>query len=284
MFPLYLNKMIEIETSRPKQFREYLEVISTVHEEPNLVFTPDGLSILVMDPSHICMVNLMLPSSYFDTYHIPNEETVGVSLPTLLKGLSKINKDDQLLRLVYDYDAEIKEVATKNLVNQDTQETTLTQTKINETIKLTLISDINRVKTFKCLEPLDEEVPQPKIWFKSKTRIVMKTLKRILDDYKDNLAHVTFTSTDNGLRIWGETDEYSESVTLTRDNDNMIEHRIDDDSSTTFTMDYLIKFLAKAIKVSEVVAVRFSDNMPLNLNVEIPQGKLEYFVAPCINI
>jgi len=154
--------MIDIETSDPKRFREYLEVIATITEEPTLVFSPDGLTVDALDPSHASMINLTLPPGYFDSYHVAATEKFSVSLPKLLKGLGKINKNDYMFRLTYDYDTEIKEVASKNLIGQDTQETTLTQIKINENVVLTLISDINRVKTFPCLEPLEEELPSPR--------------------------------------------------------------------------------------------------------------------------
>ena len=41
--------------------------------------------------------------------------------------------------------------------------------------------------------------------------------------------------------------------------------------------------LKESTKVSEMITVEFSEDMPLKLNVELDKAKLEYFLAPNID-
>jgi proliferating cell nuclear antigen len=257
------------ETSQPTEFRNFLSVINVLAEAPIIRLTPDGFSILEMDPSHVAMVELNLPYGFFDTWRVTQEDKFTIDLPTVLKALNKINKRDTCLQFDYDYDTAIEDLA---------------QVKENERTVFTLKSNINRVKTVPCLETVETEMPKPKIWFKSKTRMILPTLRLILEDYKDNLQLVRFTSTDDTLRIHGESDAYDESVTLDKGDDDILEHRVDEPSNTVYDLDKLIKFLTKAVKISEVCTVNFSDNMPLRLDIEIPIGTLKFWLAPCIGV
>lgn len=138
------------------------------------------------------------------------------------------------------------------------------------------------MKRIPCLEPLDEEVPQPKIYFKSRTRITSNGLKRILDDLDG--PRVTITTDHDTITFNREGDDYGETTPLDKDNDNILDHRIEEDSKTTYTKDYLKDIVKAAVKVSEVVSLEFSEDMPIKIDVEIPQGRLVYYVAPCIGV
>lgn len=185
-----------------------------------------------------------------------------------------------MLTFDYDYDVEM----INNAKDQQGNEVTMDEKKINEEITFTLRSDIIRKKTLKCLNPLEEELPQPKIYFKSHTRILLKTFKRILDDFKGSAEHFTIETNEEGITFSIVSDIANETTPLSRDNDNVLEHRVDEDSKATYTMEYLTSFLKEAIKVSEVATLRLSEDMPLVLDVELPQGKMIYYVAPCIGI
>jgi DNA polymerase III sliding clamp (beta) subunit (PCNA family) len=50
----------------------------------------------------------------------------------------------------------------------------------------------------------------------------------------------------------------------------------------TFTLSYLKEIVDAAVVSSEVATLEFSADMPLRMEFELPQGKLVYYVAPCI--
>lgn len=259
-----------LETSSPALFRDYLKVLNTMAEEVDLVFDHDGISTLFMDPSHVAMVDFHLPPEHFDRYDIEEPFTVGLNLETALKALNKITKRDSFLTLEYGYET------------QESEETR-TQIKKNERITLELKSDIKRRKTFQTLEPMGYEVPTPKINFKSTTRIILDVIKRICDDFKGH-AHITIETTDQGITFSVNNDEMRETTPIDQRNGNILDHHVEEDTKATYTLSYLSDLVRSMSKISEVTKLEFSEDMPIKLDVEIPQGHLIYYQAPCIGI
>lgn len=50
----------------------------------------------------------------------------------------------------------------------------------------------------------------------------------------------------------------------------------------TFTLSYLKDMVDAAVVSSEVAALELSTDMPMKMDFELPQGKLVYYLAPCI--
>ncbi|MBU2395740.1 MAG: hypothetical protein KKH70_20590 [Gammaproteobacteria bacterium] len=262
---------------KPTVFKDILSCIGALNEDVTLQLDYEGLKIITMDTSHVAMVNLKLPNSFFDEYPVNETVKIGVNIPTVLKALGKITKNDDYLDAEYTYT-----MNTKEIKNDEGQVIASSQIKSNEKLVLTLIGDIRRKKTVPCLEPLDTEVPEPRIFFKSKTRIVLKTLKRIVDDFDGQ--HLTIETDEENIKFSSSHDDYDEETPLNKDNDNIIEHRVEESSKTTYTMSYVIQILRPVVKVSEVGTLEYSEDMPFKLDVELPQGTLEYFLAPCIGV
>jgi len=244
-----------LEMANPVVFRDYLKVLETQFEATNLNFDEDGLRVLQMDPSHVSLTDLYLPDTSFDYYYVGGPLKVGVNLEEAGAALKKLSKNDS--RIQIDLDPEKGRLA------------------------FTLFSDLTRRKTINTLEPLEDEVPTPKIIFKSKTRILLDALKRILDDFKGH-QHVTIITTEDMILFSVESDVMNEETPLSRYNDNVLEHRVEEPSKARYPMEYLHAFVRAACKVSEVAVLEFSTDMPMRLDVELPMGHLKYWVAHAI--
>jgi DNA polymerase III sliding clamp (beta) subunit (PCNA family) len=70
----------------------------------------------------------------------------------------------------------------------------------------------------------------------------------------------------------------------TRDSDDLLELKTDEDSSATFTLSYLSDIANAAGANSEVATLELSTDMPVKMEFEIPQGRLVYYLAPCIGV
>jgi len=244
------------EVSRPTILRDYLKVLSTVIEEPTLRFSPEGLTVLEMDPSHVSMVDFFLPMEYFDRWRVTENFDIAMSLPDVLKVLKKMNKSDSYLSFEYAL----------------------------EDVTITLKSDIQRKKIIKTLEVIDHEVPKPKLYPKSKTRMIFDVFRRILDDFNGSGPRWKI-KTDSEQIVFSVNGELAKEITpISRHNDNILEHWVEEESQATFTHENIFKFVKLAVKVAEVVCLTFSDDMPLTLDVELPQGKMIYYLAPCIGV
>lgn len=245
------------ETSRPTVFRDLLAVVGAVIESPTLRFSQEGLRVLEMGVDHCDMIDLHLPTGFFDVWSVEEEFMIGLNLPQVLKTLKKMNRADHRMDLAYD-------PATAEA-------------------SFMLKSDINREKVFPTLEPQGAEVPVPKLFFKSKTRMILATLKRVLDDFQGH-QYWTVETTQEMITLSVKDDDARESTSIKAGNDNILEHRVDEDSRVTSTHKYIHDFVKAAVKVSEVATMELSTDLPIKLDVELPMGRLIYHVAPAMNV
>jgi len=246
------------EVSKPLIFRDYLKVLETINEEPTLELTEDGLTVLTMDPGHVEMIRLELPRQYFDIWSVPEPVKMCLNIKELNKVLKRMNKQDSQMQLDYDHE--------------------------NARATFTLISDIRRSKSVPTLELLEEEIPSPRIYFKSKTRMILSTFKRILEDFKENADHFKLETTWNQIKFSTDSDYSHESTPIDKENDNILDHHVEEESTAHYEIEQLLDFVKSACKVSEVVNIEFSDSMPLKLDVELPQGSMVYYLAPMIGV
>ena len=245
------------EVYKPTVFRDYLKCVSALKDEVTINLSPIEIRINEMDPSHVAMVNLVLPNTFFDSYEVSDTLKLSLNLKDTLSLLNKIDKDD-ILKVFYDKDA------------------------LKLMFQIQGTKSLTRNKTISTLEPIEEECPQPKIFFKSKSKILLDSFKFAIEDLAKNMQHIRFESTNDKLNLIGDSDLGHEETPIPKDSDIMLEHRVEEDSKATFTASYLVDILKNTSKVSEVVTIELSEDMPLRLEMELPIGKLEFYLAPNI--
>ncbi|GAH60879.1 unnamed protein product, partial [marine sediment metagenome] len=132
------------------------------------------------------------------------------------------------------------------------------------------------------LEPLEEEVPQPKILFKSSARILTHSLRQAFRDAGLVSEHVKIELADDMLKMSAVGDIGSAFSEWERGADELLELKAEEESGSNFTLSYLWD-IANAIGVSsEVATLELTTDMPLRMEFELPQGKLVYYLAPMI--
>jgi len=134
------------------------------------------------------------------------------------------------------------------------------------------------------LEPMDEEVPQPKIFFKGKVRITSDALRMAIRDANLVSEHVKVEMEEGLLKVNAEGDMGSSFSEWEKDSDDVLELKVDEDSNATFTLSYLQDIANAAGANSEVVTIELSTDMPIKMDFEIPLGRLVYYLAPCIGV
>ncbi len=249
------------ESSSPTQLINLLGCAKALREEATLVFDDEGIKIIEMDASHVAMLMLSLPRDFFDEYN-DWKGSISINLAEVLKVLGKINKDDELFA---SFDPEMSKL----------------------TFTLKGYKHLTRNKTIPTLEPIeDEDVPMPKIFFKTKTRLITSALEYAVRDISNVSAHIKFRVDPSVFEISAISDLASETTPFTKGSDNVIDHRTEESEcyEATFTNSYLTTMLKEFNKVSKAVTVELDTDMPLHIDVELPKGKLDFYLAPCCGV
>ncbi len=250
--------MFEVELSRIDPFRNLVKALSVIVEEGTFTMNEAQLKLLAMDPSHVAMVDFELPSSFFDKYVSEGEPKLSINIKEFLRFLDRVDRDEEV-RIV------------------------LNEEKARLIIHCKRGGHSRRFE-MPILEPLDEEVPQPKIFFKAKARLTTDALRMAIRDANLVSEHVKLEVEDEVFKINAEGDMGSSFSEWEKDSDDLLELKVDEDSNATFTLSYLQDIANAAGANSEVATLELSTDMPIKMDFEIPQGRLIYYLAPCIGV
>jgi proliferating cell nuclear antigen len=253
--------LFEVELSRVDPFRSLIKALSVIVEEGTFTMNEAHLRLLAMDPSHVAMVDFELPSNFFDNYKCEGEPKLSINIKEFLKFLDRVDRDEQV----------------KIELNRD---------KARLVIRCKRGGHSRRFE-MPILEPMDEEVPQPKIFFKAKARLITNALRRAIKDADLVSEHVRVEITDNILKINADGDMGSAYSEWEKESDDLLDLKIEDNSSATFTLSYLQDIANAAGANSEVATIELSTDMPIKMDFELsnsPDGKLVYYLAPCIGV
>lgn len=250
--------MFKVEVSHIEPFRNLVKALSVIVEEGSFNIEMSQLKLLAMDPSHVAMVDFELPNDFFDSYLSEGEPRLSINMGEFLKFLERVERDE--------------EVSIK--LDEEQARLTIQCRRGGHTRRFVM----------PILEPLEEEVPSPKIFFKASARILTQSLRRAIRDAALVSEHVKLEISNDGLKISAMGDMGSALSEWEKGADELIDLRSEEDSTATFTLSYLQDIINAASVSSEIANIELSTDMPIKINFELPQGRLIYYLAPCIGV
>ncbi|MCW4049141.1 MAG: proliferating cell nuclear antigen (pcna) [Candidatus Bathyarchaeota archaeon] len=248
--------MFEVEVADIEPLRNLVKAIAAVVEEGCFNVDEARISLLAMDSSRVALVDFELPREFFDEYRCDGEQTISIRIGEFLKFLDRVERDERVkIRL----DEERARLVIQCIRPGHTRRFEMT-----------------------ILEPLDEEVPQPKILFKSSARILTQSLREAIRDADLVGEHVKIEVTREALKMSAVGDMGSAFSEWERGADELLELKAEEDSGATFTLSYLKDIVDAAIVSSEVATLEITTDMPIRMDFELSLGRLVYYLAPCI--
>ena len=167
--------MFEVEISRIEPFRNLVKALSVIVEEGTFNLDEAQMKLLAMDPSHVAMVDFELPNEFFDKYKCDGESRLTLNIGEFLKFIDRVDRDEQVTIKLDEENARLI-IRCKR-------------------------GGHTRRFIMPILEPLDEEVPQPKIFFKASSRILTHSLRRAIRDASLVSEHVKMEATGESFKI-----------------------------------------------------------------------------------
>jgi proliferating cell nuclear antigen len=250
--------LFEVEVSRIDPFRYLIKALSVIVDEGTFLMNEAQIKLLAMDPSHVAMVDFELPNEFFDNYKCEGEPRLSINIKEFLRFLDRVNRDE-MVRVT------LEEEKARLVIN-------------------TQRGGYSRRFEMPILEPLDEEVPQPKIFFKAKVRMLTQSLRNAIRDANLVSEHVKIEVQDDLFRVRAEGDMGSANSVWEKNSDDILEIDFEEDSSATFTLSYIQDIVNAAGSVGEVANLELSTDMPIKMDFEINKGRLIYYLAPCIGV
>ena len=247
----------KIAVDNPKILQDFASIINVLADEATLQLTPEGITVRLMDPSKVAMINLSYPKTLFTEYNVSDTQKLTVNMIELLKLLKRAVKGDKA---------------------------TLTPTA-NGKLQLQFSGLYNRTFTVPTLENgSEDEAPTPKITFNTKAQLVTSSLIQSIEDAAMVSDHCKITAENDVLQFNAKGDLMDADITLQKGNDGLLTIEIKKPSKATYSLSYLTKIVKAGAAISDIITLEYSTDMPLKLDFASQDATVQFFLAPRIGM
>lgn len=242
-------------------FKGYISLLKVINEELTLQVDDTGIKAMGMDPSHVAMIDSKLKAPLFEAFSVPEGGSkVIINLGDFDKFLDRIGKDEAV---TIDYSEEKAKLFI-----------------------VTKASGRTRRFSLAVLEPLEDEIPEPKIFFKSSARLLTQGVERAIKDAGLVSEWLRIAIEGEMLKFNAQGDLGSADNEYTKDSDEVLELKSEADSSATYTLSYLSDMFGALKSVADVVTLELSTDMPVKIEASPNNPNLEVtlYLAPMIGV
>lgn len=232
--------------------------IAILVDEATFNLTPENIQLRAMDPSRVAMIDFQWPKTIFDEYECDQPQKLCINITELLKLLRRTSKDETI---------------------------ELTLTPETPKLNITITGKYTRTFNMPTLEPQEEEVPTPKITFKTTVKTTTDGLRQAIEDAQLVSDHVRIEADGEKLTLTATGDLMGATIQLKKGSDALLDLQAQEPSKATFSLSYLAEIIKAASATSEIATLQFANDMPIHIDFHQPkEGKLTFFLAPRIEV
>jgi len=250
---------IKLENSRI--LKGIVETLSSIIDETDIQITPKEFKIKAMDPSRICLLQLIIAKINFDEYECSKECTITVNLDDLDKIMKRSSINDNIT-LSFQEDA--------------------------QKLKIIMVRDEStRARTFS-LALLDsdiEEIPMDnllKIEYESTWTMDPDFLVEAIKDAEIYSEILNMITTEGQGLVFSSTGQIGE-MEYELGEDDLIDSDLNGTSSGAYSLTFL-KSILKIASITEKLEISLKTDHPIKMIFSLLEGgELSYFLAPRVS-
>lgn len=266
-------------TKTSEIWRFVSSAILSIVDEAYFEAGPKGLGFRSMDPSHIALIDISWPGTFFEKYECPSTIKFGLKISDFAKIIKRINPKD------------------------------LVEVRINggDNTSLNIKTTGGYIRNYKMnlLTSSDEKSsPLPTLTFDSRMVIGTSALDKIMTDIQaiaDNMTIETIAG-KNAVTFSGATENGSALVVIDSNNINkksntqegeqleenpllpVQEVTVKENSKSSYHIDYISKIVKALAPSCNIITLEYSSKKPLKLELVLLNTlKFQFFLAPRID-
>ncbi len=252
-----LTELFFAKTATSNEWKAVAAAVKTLVEEATFEATTEALTFRAMDPSHVALVDLLMPNVSFMKYEVDKPYKFSLRVEDLVKLIGRSESKDSV------------EISS-------TEE---------DAISVKFANGYKREFTIHLIESSGGAAPLPKLEFDTKATLTKSIFERVLSDISVVSDQVTISATKDKLSFSGKSDVGKADISLDRNDPNVLELQVGAESKATYSIDYLIGITKALGGVSDTLQAEFSTKKPIRLQFALnDQGaRAHYFLAPRVS-
>jgi len=248
--------MVVAKMSNPKVWKSCVGAMVNIIEEAAFKFTPEGVKMRAMDPSHVALVDFDLPASAFSEYEVKDQVTIGVNLLEMDRVLSRAKPDDELV------------------IELDEK-----QNRLNFTFKGASTRRLN----LSLINVKEADLREPKIQFTATVGLLAGILQDGLKDAEMVADKVRFEAKAGEFSMVAEGDKGTSELRVGEKDKGMVKLEVGRPAGATFSSKYLSD-MVKGASSGDTVSIGLGTDLPVQLDFPVAgdKGRLRFLLAPRI--
>jgi proliferating cell nuclear antigen len=244
-------------TSNSQEWKAVAAAVKTLVEEATFDATTEGLTFRAMDPSHVALVDLLMPNSSFEKYEVDKPFKFSLRVEDLVRLIGRSEAKDSV------------EIASGE----------------EEAIKVTLKNGYKREFSVHLIESTGGTAPLPKLEFDTKVTLTKSIFEKLLNDISVVSDQVTIQATKDKLSFSGKSDVGKADISLEKNDADVLDLQVGAESKATYSIDYLMGITKAMGGVTDTLFAEFSTKKPIKLEFKLnDQGaRVHYFLAPRVS-
>ena len=249
--------MFLAKTATANEWKAIAAAVKTLVEEATFEANSEALTFRAMDPSHVALVDLVLPNSSFSSFECDKPFKFSVRVEDLVKLVGRAD--------------------TKDAVEISSGE--------DDSIAVKFSNGYKREFNIHLIESTAASAPLPKLEFDTKATITKTIFEKVLGDVSVVSDQVTLASTKEKISFSGKSDVGKAEISLAKNDADVLELQSNAESKATYSIDYVSGILKALGGVADTVQLEYSSKKPLRLELKLnDQGaKMFYFLAPRVS-
>jgi len=241
----------EAKTSGSDDLKAIISAISTLVEEATFVATAEGITFRGMDPSHVALIDISWPNSAFEKYECDSDIKFGVRIDEFSKLIKRAEKKDSI------------------------------EISISDQNMLLVTIGKNKKYKMRLIESSATDTPLPKIPYDSKIILSPSAFDKILGDVQVVSDYLTIFTSESKSEFSGKGDSGEVVIELEKDNDEIEEISSKQDSTGTYSLEYLNPVVKAVGTTAGHIMCEFSSAKPLRIEFKVANiGRIHFYLAP----
>ncbi|WP_457613400.1 DNA polymerase sliding clamp [Methanocaldococcus sp.] len=236
-----------------KEFKKVVDTISTLLDEICFEVNEEGIKASAMDPSHVALVSLEIPSLAFEEF-TADEHEIGIDLEAFKKVMNRAKSKDKLI-------LELDEEKNKlNIIFENTGK---------------------RKFSLALLDLSASSVKVPEIEYPNVVVIKGEAFKEALKDADLFSDYVILKVENDKFLIQAKGDLNDFSAEFEKDDAAIVNLEVGEEAKSAFNLDYLMD-MVKGVSSGDIIKIYLGNDMPLKMEYSLAGVNLTFLLAPRI--
>jgi len=237
------------------EWKAVVNAIGDIVEDAMFICNEDGVTFRGADPAHVTLLDVTFPKSSFESFKAQTS-FFGLSVNELKMVLNTTNLGDKIHL----------------------------QINTSEHLHVSITGSLNMEYNIRLIERTEVNVPIPKINSTSKISINSETLTRIMSSLSKISEFVSIDCSTNKIEFSGRGDSGDAKINLDNTDPNLYDLNSSETTSSSYGLEYMAKIIRDIGRSSKKVNIEYASQHPMHMHFEMPSAKVEYYLAPRVEV